>query len=110
MLGEMRRSVPTAEHINTLFNTHHNGFVQNEARQRFDKGMNPRDAAFDIPLGRYADWGDAERVVVTVRNLFDEFSGEHAEPDVLMLFEQMADFRDKLRAEGHDLHHHLHGR
>ena len=25
MLAEMRRSVPAAEHINTLFNTHHNG-------------------------------------------------------------------------------------
>ena len=85
-------------------------FVQDEARKRFDKGMNARDAAFDIPLGRYANWGDAERVVVTVRNLFDEFNGEHAEPDVLTLFEQMADFRDRLRAEGHGLHRHVHGR
>ena len=86
-------------------------FVQDEARKRFDKGMNAREAAFDIPLGRYADWGDAERVVVTVRNLFEEFSGEHAEPDVLTLFEQMADFRDKLRAEGrgHHRHDHAHG-
>jgi cyclase len=25
MLAEMRRSVPAAAHINTLFNTHHNG-------------------------------------------------------------------------------------
>jgi cyclase len=67
-------------------------FVQDEARKRLDKGMNAREAAFDISLGRYADWGDAERVVVTVRNLF----------------EQMADFRDKLRAEGHGHHRHVH--
>ena len=85
-------------------------FVQDEARKRFEKGMNARDAAFDIPLGRYADWSDAERVVVTVRNLFDEFIGEHAEPDVLTLFAQMADFRDKLRMEGHGPHRHAHGR
>ena len=85
-------------------------FVQDETRKRFDKGMNARDAAFDIPLGRYADWGDAERVVVTVKTLFDEFAGEHAEPNVMMLFEQMADFRDKLRAEGHGhAHHGRHG-
>jgi cyclase len=83
-------------------------FVQDEARKRFDKGMNAREAAFDISLGRYADWGDAERVVVTVRNLFEEFSGEHAEPNVLTLFEQMANFRDKLRAEGHGHHRHVH--
>lgn len=73
-------------------------FVEDEARKRFDKGMNARDAAFDIPLGHYADWGDAERVVVTVRNLFEEFGGEHVEANVLELFEQMADFRDNLRA------------
>jgi glyoxylase-like metal-dependent hydrolase (beta-lactamase superfamily II) len=86
-------------------------FVEHEARRRFDKGMNPRDAAFDIPLGRYADWGDAERVVVTVNNLFDEFAGEHKEPNIMMLFGQMADFRDKLRAEGHGhAHHHHHDR
>jgi glyoxylase-like metal-dependent hydrolase (beta-lactamase superfamily II) len=83
-------------------------FVEHEARKRFDKGMNARDAAFDIPLGRYADWGDAERVVVTVNNLFEEFSGEHKEPNIMMLFEQMADFRDKLRAEGHGHAHHHH--
>ena len=61
-------------------------FVIDEARKRFEKGMKAREAAFDIPLGHYADWGDAERIVVTVRNLYEEFSGVHAEPDVLALF------------------------
>jgi glyoxylase-like metal-dependent hydrolase (beta-lactamase superfamily II) len=87
-------------------------FVQDEARRRFKKGMNAHDAAFDIPLGRYADWGDAERIVVTVLNLYEEFLGEHKEPDIVMLFEQMADYRDKLRAEKHGhahQHHHNHG-
>lgn len=85
-------------------------FVQYEARKRFEKGMNARDAAFDIKLGRYADWGDAERIVVTVLNLYEEFVGERNEPDVMKLFEQMADYRDKLRAEhkcgGHCHHDH----
>ena len=75
-------------------------FVEHEARKRFEEGMTARDAAFDIQLGRYADWGDAERIVVTVHNLFEEFAGEHSEPNVLMLFEQMADFRSKVRDEG----------
>ena len=71
--------------------------------------MTARAAAFDIRLGRYADWGDAERIVVTVHNLFEEFAGEHSEPNVLMLFEQMADLRSKLRDEGHgQAHHHAH--
>jgi cyclase len=74
-------------------------FVIDETRKRYDKGMNARDAAFDLPLGRYADWSDAERVVVTVWNLFQEFSGKRIEPDIFALFEMMADFRD--RARGH---------
>jgi cyclase len=77
-------------------------FVIDEARQRYDKGMSARDAAFDIKLGRYADWPDAERVVVTVRTLFEEFKGERTEPDIFTLFEQMADFRQSQ-------HHHRHG-
>jgi cyclase len=84
-------------------------FVEDEARKRFEKGMSARDAAFDIPLGHYADWGDAERVVVTVRTLFEEFSGGHSEPDILELWNQMSDFRNKLRAEGHGHHHHGEG-
>lgn len=68
-------------------------FVSEEARKRYDKGMTARDAAFDIPLGRYADWGDAERIVVNIRTLFEEYSGEHTEPDIYQLFEQMAQYR-----------------
>ena len=66
-----------------------------------------RDAAFDIPLGRYADWSDAERIVVTVWNLFQEFSGKHADPDIFTLFEMMADFRDRERGHAH-AHAHAH--
>ncbi len=64
-------------------------FVQDEARRRFDKVMTSRPAAFDIALGKYGEWGDAERIAVTVNTLFKEFAGQHAEPDVLALFEQM---------------------
>ena len=76
-------------------------FVIDEARKRYDKGMNARDAAFDIPLGRYADWADAERIVVTVWNLFREFKDEHTEPDIFALFEMMSDFRDRQRGQTH---------
>jgi cyclase len=71
-------------------------FVIDEARGRYDKGMSARDAAFDIPLGKYADWAAAERLVVTVWTLFQEFNGEHAKPDVFDLFEQMAAMRNRL--------------
>jgi cyclase len=79
-------------------------FVEHEARKRFDKGMTAREAAFDIALGRYAEWSDAERIVVTVNTLFDEFKGTHSEPDVLSLFEQMRDFREQRCAHPHHGH------
>ena len=82
-------------------------FVIDEARKRYDKGMSARDAAFDIPLGRYGDWSDAERIVVTVWNLFEEFKGEHTEPNIFALFEMMADFRDRQRGHAH-AHAHPH--
>ena len=41
-------------------------YVKDEAFRRFQNGMPAEEAAFDIPLGSYADWGDAERIVVTV--------------------------------------------
>jgi glyoxylase-like metal-dependent hydrolase (beta-lactamase superfamily II) len=75
-------------------------FVSDEARKRYDKGMNAREAAFDIKLGNYANWSDAERIVVTVRTLFEEFKGERIEPDILGLFEQMSQYRDSLHVHG----------
>lgn len=84
-------------------------FVIDEARKRYDKGMTAREAAFDIPLGRYADWADSERIIVTVWNLFREFKGDESQqPDVFALFEMMADFRDRAHSHGH-AHGHRHG-
>jgi cyclase len=84
-------------------------FVTDETRKRYDKGMSAREAAFDIVLGRFAEWGDAERVVVTVRTLFEDFKGERVAPDILDLFEQMSLMREKLKrhSHGHD-HGHAH--
>ncbi len=86
-------------------------FLTDEVRRRFDKGMSARDAAFDIALGRYAEWGDAERVVVTVRTLYEDFKGERIDPDFLELFEQMSLMREKLQrnaVHGHGSGHHGH--
>jgi cyclase len=73
-------------------------YVKNEARKRFDRGLSPVDAAFDIALGPYAKWGDAERIVVTVNTLYADFRGEHPDVDRLALFEQMSCMRDRQRA------------
>jgi glyoxylase-like metal-dependent hydrolase (beta-lactamase superfamily II) len=44
-----------------------------EARARFDEGMSALDAARDIDLGPYAEWGEAERVVANIHALYRDF-------------------------------------
>ncbi len=40
------------------------------SRQRRDAGMSAIDAAWDIELGEYADWGDYERTIVNVDTIY----------------------------------------
>jgi glyoxylase-like metal-dependent hydrolase (beta-lactamase superfamily II) len=62
------------------------GFVHAEARARFDAGMSARDAAFDIDLGPYAEWGDSERLAINVVSAYREFDPSLAMPDFTELF------------------------
>lgn len=66
-------------------------YLQAEARQRYDKGLTAFEAAKDIPLKAYADWTEAERIVVNVATLYREFSGEATRDDVPALFGMMAE-------------------
>ncbi len=82
-------------------------FVHDEARARFDAGMTATEAAFDIPLGSYAKWDDAERIVVTVAALFAGFRGEAMAFEPMPLFAQMARMRQALdHGHGHAGHDH----
>lgn len=49
--------------------------IDREARVRYDAGMSALDAALDISLGGFADWGDAERIAVNVSTLYREYRG-----------------------------------
>ena len=64
-----------------------------EARKRFDAGLDEAATAREVPLGRYAAWGEAERVVPNVYRLFAQFRGDPAGPiDVVRAFAGMAEF------------------
>jgi len=65
-------------------------YIRDEARKRYDAGMDSFEAAKDIALGDYESWGDAERIVVNVDRLYGEFSGQPTAPDIQKLFSQMA--------------------
>jgi cyclase len=47
--------------------------VRDEARKRFDAGMDETAAADDIDIGDYRDWGDPERIAANVATLYREF-------------------------------------
>lgn len=66
-------------------------YVRAEARKRYDAGLPVRDAAFDIALGDYASWGDAERIAVNVATLYREFSGDPGPANVVALFGLMSE-------------------
>ncbi len=63
--------------------------IRNEARLRYEAGMSYQEAAMDIALGVFDDWGDRERIVVNCATLFREFGAEHT-PEVAELFAGMA--------------------
>lgn len=60
--------------------------LRDGARERFDAGMSVVDAARDIDLGPFADWGEAERVVINVNTLYGEFGSDQVIGDIMAVF------------------------
>jgi len=69
-------------------------YFQREARARYESGMPAVEAARDISLDRYLSWGEGERVVANVVNLYKEFAADPSPPDVLGLLTQMAELSE----------------
>jgi glyoxylase-like metal-dependent hydrolase (beta-lactamase superfamily II) len=66
-------------------------YLYEQARACLAEGMTPLQAARTISLDRWAEWGERERLVVNIANIYAELS-EDAEPlDPLAAFQQMAE-------------------
>jgi glyoxylase-like metal-dependent hydrolase (beta-lactamase superfamily II) len=65
-------------------------YIETEARQRFDAGMDEEAAADDIDLADFRDWGDAERIAANVANLYREFDPSLPKLSPPELFVKMA--------------------
>jgi cyclase len=65
-------------------------YLYEQARASYEEGMTPLQAARSIRLDRWADWGEHERLVVNIANIFGELSGEEEPLNPLAAFEQMA--------------------
>jgi cyclase len=79
--------------------------VTDEARPLYEQGMDYLQAAYSIDLGPYRDREDAERVVVTMQTLFDDFAAAPERPvrAPIPYFAEMKSFRHHLgRGRVHD--------
>jgi glyoxylase-like metal-dependent hydrolase (beta-lactamase superfamily II) len=70
---------------------HYLEYIRDQARTRYDAGMDAFEAAKDIELAEYSAWSDPERIAVNVDSLYREFSGEKQATDIMTLFSQMAE-------------------
>jgi glyoxylase-like metal-dependent hydrolase (beta-lactamase superfamily II) len=68
-------------------------FVRDAARERFEAGMSAREAAADIDISDFADWGDPERIAVNVEAAYREFDPTRPESSPVELFTGMARWR-----------------
>jgi cyclase len=66
-------------------------YLYAEARIRHADGMTALEAARSISLDRWAQWGEAERLVVNIANIYAELSGDAQPPDALAAFQQMTE-------------------
>ncbi len=64
-------------------------YVRDEARQRFDAGMEETAAADDIDLTDFRDWGDPERIAVNVATVYHELDPSQPPPGPPELFARM---------------------
>jgi cyclase len=66
-------------------------YLYTQARACHEQGMTPLQAARSISLERWADWGEAERLVVNIANIYSELSDDPEPLNPLAAFEQMAE-------------------
>ena len=66
-------------------------YIDTEATARFHAGMDAWDAARDIALHWFADWGEAGRISVNVDTVYRSLDPAHQAPNVIEQFRRMAE-------------------
>jgi cyclase len=71
-------------------------YLYDQARRRHGEGMTPLQAARSLSLDRWADWGERERLVVNLANIYAELDGDAEPPNALQGFQAMAELAPSL--------------
>ncbi len=64
-------------------------YIDDQARKRFEAGMDAEAAANDIEIGDFSDWGDPERIAVNVATVYHELDPSEPPPGPPELFARM---------------------
>ncbi len=72
--------------------------VEREATARQQAGMSAADAARDIALGPYGDWGEFGRIAVNVDNVYRHLDSSHRPATIVTMFQEMAAIEAARRA------------
>ena len=64
-------------------------YINDQATARFEAGMNAWDAAQDIALNEFGEWGERGRIAVNVDTVYRHLDPAHASPDVVEMFKRM---------------------
>ncbi len=64
--------------------------VDREARVRHDAGMTSEEAARDIALGDFREWGEWGRIAVNVDTAYRSFDADYRGVDIFEMFRRMA--------------------
>lgn len=70
-------------------------YVRDETRLRFEAGMTPAEATYDIAVGQFSHWHDAERLAVNVDTIYRELRGEGSRTSPLPCFVAMAQYAER---------------
>jgi cyclase len=71
-------------------------YLYDQARRRHGEGMTPLQAARSLSLDRWAGWGERERLVVNLANIYAELDGDAEPPNALQGFQAMAELASSL--------------
>jgi cyclase len=82
---------PLADHAAVRELKEYFEYLYEQARARHGEGMTPLQAARSMALDRWAQWGDAERLVVNIATIYRELSEDPEPLNPLAAFEQMAE-------------------
>jgi len=64
-------------------------YVRDQATERFNGGMDAWDAARDIALNGFGQWGEFGRIAVNVDTVYRSLDPSHKSPDVVEQFKRM---------------------